>query len=58
MVILKSVNCCLITQGLTRLSFSPYTFEQLEKIIRSRLEDLKLFEADAIKLAVRKVSTV
>ena len=42
-------------QGLVRLPFQPYTFQQLEGIVTSRLERLHVFDPDAIKLAARKV---
>jgi origin recognition complex subunit 1 len=44
--------------GLTRLTFQPYTFKQLEEIVKSRLEGLKVFEPDALQLAARKVAAV
>lgn len=44
-------------QGLTRLTFQPYTFKQLQEIVCSRLEGLQIFEPDAVELASRKVST-
>ncbi|NXP15294.1 ORC1 protein, partial [Thinocorus orbignyianus] len=44
--------------GLTRMSFQPYTFKQLQQIISSRLNGVKAFEEDAIQLVSRKVSTV
>lgn len=44
-------------QGLTRLSFQPYTFKQLQQIITSRLNRLKAFEEDALQLVSRKVRT-
>nr|XP_014350033.1 PREDICTED: origin recognition complex subunit 1 [Latimeria chalumnae] len=42
--------------GLTRMSFQPYTFKQLQQIITSRLNRIKAFEDDAIQLVARKVS--
>ena len=42
-------------QGLTRLTFQPYTFQQLQEIVTSRMTGLKVFEPDAIQLAARKV---
>lgn len=47
--------------GLTRLSFQPYHFKELEQIVSSRLKNLKfddLFESDALQLICRKVSAV
>nr|XP_039248234.1 origin recognition complex subunit 1-like [Styela clava] len=44
--------------GLTRLTFRPYTFKQLQEIVISRLDGLDTFEADAIQLASRKVAAV
>lgn len=53
-------NCCLIClceclQGLTRMSFQPYSFKQLQQIIMSRLNKVKAFEEDALQLVSRKV---
>lgn len=45
--------CCF--QGLTRMSFQPYSFKQLQEIIMSRLNKLKAFEEDALQLVSRKV---
>jgi len=42
--------------GLTRHNFQPYTFQQLEQIVMSRLEGLELFKADAVQLVARKVA--
>ena len=42
-------------QGLTRLTFQPYTFQQLQEIITSRMAGLRVFEPDAMQLAARKV---
>ncbi|XP_071800120.1 uncharacterized protein [Asterias amurensis] len=44
--------------GLTRMTFQPYTFKQLQSIVQSRLEGLRAFEPDAIQLAARKVAAV
>uniref|UniRef100_A0A803T3V6 Origin recognition complex subunit 1 n=1 Tax=Anolis carolinensis TaxID=28377 RepID=A0A803T3V6_ANOCA len=44
--------------GLTRMSFQPYTFKQLQKIISSRMGQLKAFEEDAIQLVSRKVAAL
>lgn len=46
---------CLASQGLTRMSFQPYTFKQLQQIITSRLNKVKAFEEDALQLVSRKV---
>ena len=45
----------LLLQGLTRLTFQPYTFQQLQEIISKRLGTLKVFAPDAVQLAARKV---
>lgn len=42
-------------QGLTRMSFQPYGFKQLQQIIMSRLNKVKAFEEDALQLVSRKV---
>ncbi|XP_010223302.1 PREDICTED: origin recognition complex subunit 1 [Tinamus guttatus] len=44
--------------GLTRMSFQPYTYKQLQQIISSRLSNLKAFEEDAIQLVSRKVAAL
>ncbi|KAG4304740.1 hypothetical protein PORY_001793 [Pneumocystis oryctolagi] len=46
--------------GLTRISFSGYTFDQLKTIIYTRLQGIPelLMDQDAIELASRKVSAV
>ncbi|XP_060685815.1 origin recognition complex subunit 1 isoform X2 [Hemiscyllium ocellatum] len=44
--------------GLTRMSFQPYTFKQLQQITCSRLNRLKAFEDDAIQLVARKVAAL
>jgi origin recognition complex subunit 1 len=41
--------------GLTRMTFQPYTFKQLELIVTSRMTGLRVFDSDAIQLAARKV---
>lgn len=43
---------------MTRINFQPYTFDQLEMIIKSRLEGLRLFDQSAVILCARKVSSV
>lgn len=45
----------VVLQGLTRMSFQPYTFKQLQQIITSRLNRVKAFEEDALQLVSRKV---
>ncbi|KAH0618614.1 hypothetical protein JD844_017989 [Phrynosoma platyrhinos] len=44
--------------GLTRMSFQPYTFRQLQKIISTRMGKLKAFEEDAVQLVSRKVAAL
>ncbi|XP_059173526.1 origin recognition complex subunit 1-like isoform X2 [Physella acuta] len=44
--------------GLTRMTFQPYTFRQLEEIVASRMKGLKVFDNDAVQLAARKVAAV
>ncbi|XP_066125294.1 origin recognition complex subunit 1 isoform X1 [Saccopteryx bilineata] len=44
--------------GLTRMSFQPYTYRQLQQILVSRLQHLKAFEDDAIQLVARKVAAL
>ena len=42
-------------QGLTRMTFQPYTHHQLQEIVMSRMLGLEAFDEDAIQLAARKV---
>uniref|UniRef100_A0A8B9IXG7 Origin recognition complex subunit 1 n=1 Tax=Amazona collaria TaxID=241587 RepID=A0A8B9IXG7_9PSIT len=44
--------------GLTRMSFQPYTYKELQQIISSRLNNMKAFEEDAIQLVSRKVAAL
>ncbi|XP_062411446.1 origin recognition complex subunit 1 isoform X2 [Sardina pilchardus] len=44
--------------GLTRMSFQPYTFKQLQQIIASRLNRVRAFEEDALQLVSRKVAAL
>ncbi|KAM9848832.1 origin recognition complex subunit 1 [Aulostomus maculatus] len=44
--------------GLTRMSFQPYSFKQLQQIITSRLNKVKAFEEDAVQLVSRKVAAL
>lgn len=44
--------------GLTRMSFQPYSFKQLQQIISSRLNKIKAFEEDALQLVSRKVAAL
>jgi len=44
--------------GLTRLTFSPYTHEQLTEIVAARLQGLTVFDKDAVQLVARKVSSL
>jgi len=44
--------------GLTRQVFQPYTHEQLQTIVASRLEGLKVFQDHAIQLVARKVASL
>jgi len=37
------------------MTFLPYTFQQLQEIVHSRLSGIPAFDADAIQLASRKV---
>ena len=50
-----SKNSIAWFQGLTRLTFQPYTFSQLQQIVMSRIAGLNAFEPDAIQLVSRKV---
>ncbi|KAI5064911.1 hypothetical protein GOP47_0019606 [Adiantum capillus-veneris] len=44
--------------GLQRVSFSPYSHEQLQRIISTRLEAIDAFESQAVEFASRKVAAV
>ena len=44
--------------GLTRLNFQPYTHKELEEIVTLRLQELNVFDMDAIVFASRKVAAV
>lgn len=44
--------------GLTRMSFQPYSHNQLKEILVSRLKHLRAFEDDAIQLVARKVAAL
>lgn len=54
-IMIKRVSSRL---GLTRMTFQPYTFKQLQTIVISRMKGLKAFDEDAIQLAARKVAAV
>lgn len=43
---------------MTRLTFSPYTHEQLQEIVTARLSGLSVFDKDAIQLVARKVASL
>ncbi|XP_055686337.1 origin recognition complex subunit 1 [Lutzomyia longipalpis] len=44
--------------GLTRLTFKPYSFRQLQEIVTSRLAGFDGFNGDAVQLVSRKVAAV
>ncbi|XP_064605733.1 origin recognition complex subunit 1-like [Liolophura sinensis] len=44
--------------GLTRMTFQPYNFKQLQEIVVSRMRGLEVFDEDAVQLAARKVAAV
>ncbi|KAF9573517.1 Origin recognition complex, subunit 1 [Lunasporangiospora selenospora] len=44
--------------GLTRINFQPYTYQQLVRIVESRLEGINAFRREAIEFAARKVGAV
>lgn len=44
--------------GLTRLTFQPYTFKQLQEVVVGRLSGTKCFVNEAIQLVARKVASV
>lgn len=44
--------------GMSRLIFQPYTHGELEEIVNQRLQELNVFDSDAILYAARKVAAV
>ncbi|XP_065185349.1 origin recognition complex subunit 1-like isoform X2 [Sycon ciliatum] len=44
--------------GLQRLTFQPYSYQQLKEIVLSRVEDLCVFEKEAVEFVARKVAGV
>ncbi|XP_071534634.1 origin recognition complex subunit 1 isoform X2 [Panulirus ornatus] len=44
--------------GLTRMTFQPYTFKQLQEIVMSRLLGIDAFDPDAVQLVSRKVAAL
>jgi origin recognition complex subunit 1 len=44
--------------GLSRINFEPYTHQQLNDIIRFRLDGLDIFEDNALEMCSRKVSAI
>jgi origin recognition complex subunit 1 len=44
--------------GLTRLTFQPYTHQELQEIVKSRLKGIAAFDSDAVQLVARKVAAV
>lgn len=44
--------------GLTRITFQPYTFKQLQEVVIARLSGTKSFVSDAVQLVARKVASV
>ncbi|KAJ8040634.1 Origin recognition complex subunit 1 [Holothuria leucospilota] len=44
--------------GLSRMTFQPYTFKQLQEIVEVRLQGLRAFDSEAIQLAARKVAAL
>ncbi|XP_045159455.2 origin recognition complex subunit 1-like [Mercenaria mercenaria] len=54
-IMMKRVSSRL---GLTRMTFQPYTFKQLQTIVLSRMRGLEAFDEDAIQLAARKVAAL
>ncbi len=44
--------------GLTRLTFSPYSHDQLREIVTARLAGLEVFDSDAVQLVARKVASL
>jgi len=51
LVVVVSVH----VQGMTRMTFQPYTHKQLQEIVLSRIKGIKIFDEDAVQLVARKV---
>ena len=49
---------CFMLQGSTRIVFQPYTHKQLIRIVQSRLEELDVFDPDAVQFVARKVCQI
>ena len=51
--------CChtvaVPVQGMTRMTFQPYTHKQLQEIVLSRIKGIRVFDEDAVQLVARKV---
>ena len=41
---------------MTRMTFQPYTYRQLQEIVLSRMRGVDAFDGDAVQLAARKVN--
>jgi len=56
----------LLSNGMIRINFQPYTTQQLEQIVHARLRDAKegleeppdVINADGVKFAAMKVSSI
>lgn len=44
--------------GLTRITFQPYSFKQLQEVVMARLAGSNHFVSDAVQLVARKVASV
>jgi len=44
--------------GLTRMTFQPYSFRQLQEIVYTRIKGIEVFEEDGMQLIARKVAAV
>lgn len=44
--------------GLNRLTFQPYSYEELNRILLARLENSQIFNENAVQLIARKVAAV
>nr|XP_054764289.1 origin recognition complex subunit 1-like [Lytechinus pictus] len=52
------MNRVVSRMGLTRMTFQPYTYKQLQEIVESRLKGIDAFQPDAVQLAARKVAAI
>ena len=52
---MRVVFCAVCVEGMTRMTFQPYTHKQLQEIVLSRIKGIRVFDEDALQLVARKV---